>query len=152
MKPRASSPPHEAGAFRVVAAALPRKRGTEKRSAPHATAVRLRGERRVRLQLPNLSWPQRAETLWRNFGGLQGLGEGGERGIKRLVGQLEGAVMVAERKLGAAIDQGLHRLGRVHVLVAHEPTRLVGPDRQDGQSQRSVALTCAAEVPAVAVA
>src|SRR5215475_11989771 len=73
-------------------------------------------------------------------------------GIERLVGQLEGAVMVAEPYLRAAIDQRLHRLGRVHVLVAHEPARFVGSDRQNSQSKRSVALARAAEMPAVTVA
>src|SRR6266849_9937311 len=91
--------------------------------------VRLVGKCSNTLQLPNLPGPQRAEALWRNLGSLQGLGECDERGIERLVGQLEGAVMVAEPNLGAAIDQCLHRLGRIHVLVAHEPARLVGSDR-----------------------
>src|SRR5258705_210605 len=88
-----------------------------------------RGKKKASLQLPHLSGPQRAETLRRNFGSLQGLGEREERGIERLVGQLEGAVMVAEPDLCAAIDQRLHRLGGIHVLVAHEPARLVGSDR-----------------------
>src|SRR6266446_520551 len=98
------------------------------------------GEKKASLQLPHLSGPQRAEALRRNFGSPQGLGEREERGIERLVGQLEGAVMVGERDFGAAIDQRLHGLGWVHVLVAHEPARLVGSDRQNSQSDRSVAL------------
>src|SRR6266446_7222063 len=67
---------------------------------------RVRGEakKKAKLQLPHLSGPQCAETLRRNFGSLQGLGECEERGIERLVGQREGAVMVAEPDLCAAID------------------------------------------------
>ena len=38
------------------------------------------------------------------------------------------------------------------MLVAHEPARLVGADRQDGELERSVALAGAAKQPAVAVA
>src|SRR6266436_4486463 len=104
------------------------------------------GEKKASLQLPHLSGPQRAEALRRNFGSPQGLGEREERGIERLVGQLEGAVMVGERDFGAAIDQRLHGLGWVHVLVAHEPARLVGSDRQNSQSDRSVALARSAEM------
>jgi len=63
------------------------------------------------------------ETFWQNSGNLQGVGKRGERSIDRFIGQLERAVMVGERNLCAAIDQCLHRLGRIHVLVAHEPTR-----------------------------
>ena len=60
--------------------------------------------------------------------------------------------MVSERKLCAAIDKRLHRLGRIHMLVAHEPARLVGPDRQNGELEWPVAIARAAEMPAVAVA
>ena len=54
--------------------------------------------------------------------------------------------MMAERKLRAAIDERLHRFGRVHVLVAHEPARLIGADRQDGELEWSVALARVAEM------
>ncbi len=70
----------------------------------------------------------------------QRVGERDKRRIDRFVGELERAVMVSERELGAAIDERLHRLGRVHVLIAHEPARLVGADRQDGELERPVAL------------
>ena len=43
--------------------------------------------------------------------------------------------MVAEREL-CAIDERLHRLSRIHVLIAHEPARLVGPNWQNGEPDR----------------
>jgi hypothetical protein len=46
-----------------------------------------------------------------------------KRRIDRLVGQLKGAVVMTERARGVAIDKRLHRLGRIHVLVGHEPAR-----------------------------
>ena len=85
-------------------------------------------------------------------GSLQRLGERDERRIDRFVGELERAVVVRERELGAAIDERLHRLGRIHVLVAHEPARLVSPDRQNREPERSMALARLAEMPAVAIA
>ena len=48
--------------------------------------------------------------------------------------------MVAEPELCAAIDERLHRLSRIHVLIAHEPARLVGPDWQNGEPEGSVVL------------
>jgi hypothetical protein len=60
--------------------------------------------------------------------------------------------MVGDREFGVAIHESLHRFSRIHVLVAHEPARLVGADRQNGEPQRSVALARAAEISAVAVA
>jgi hypothetical protein len=112
----------------------------------------VRVTQRQRLQLQHLPRPQRAEAFWRNSGDLQGVGKRNERLIDRFVGQLERAVMVGERSLGAAINQCLHRLCRIHVIVVHEPTWLVGPDRQNGEPERSVSLARAAEISAVAIA
>jgi hypothetical protein len=47
--------------------------------------------------LPHLARTQRAESLSRNSGNPQGVGERDERRIDRFVGELERAVMVAER-------------------------------------------------------
>src|SRR6202023_1652646 len=105
-----------------------------------------------RLKLHHLAGPQGAEALGRNASNLQGLGKREERRIDRLVGELERAVMVRERQLRAAIAIGLHRLRRIHVLVAHEPARLVGADRQDGELERPVALAGAPKHAAGAVA
>src|SRR5882672_8371671 len=77
-----SGPPGRSCSKELTQFPLPRLRG--------------RGKKKAKLQLPDLSGPQRAEALRRNFGSLQSLGEREERGIERLVGQLEGAVMVAE--------------------------------------------------------
>src|SRR5580704_10846462 len=104
------------------------------------------------LKLHHLAGLQGAEALGRNARSLQGFGKRGERRIDRFVGKLERAVMVRERLIGAAIDKGLHRLRRIHVLVAHEPARLIGADRQNGELERPVALAGAAKQPAGAVA
>jgi hypothetical protein len=59
--------------------------------------------------------------------------------------------MVAKREFRAAIDESLHRLGGIDVLVAHEPARLVGPDRQNGELELPVTLSRAPKMAAVAV-
>src|SRR5580704_5838006 len=97
------------------------------------------------LKLHHLAGPQGAEALGRNAGSLQGLGKREGRRIDRFVGELERAVMVRQRQLGAAIAIGLYRLLRVHVLVAHKPARLVSADRQNGELERPVALAGAAK-------
>ena len=74
-----------------------------------------------------------------------------QRRIDGLVGELEGAVVMAERELGATVLERLHRLRRVHMLIAHEPARLVGADGQNRQPERPVTLTRGAEVMAVAI-
>ena len=51
----------------------------------------------------------------------------------------------------AAIGERLHRVFRIHVLVAHEPARLIGADRQDREPQRSVCFGDAAEMASVAI-
>ena len=60
--------------------------------------------------------------------------------------------MVAERGFGAAIDECLHRLGRIHVLIAHEPARLIGADRQQSELERAVTFACFAKRAAIAIA
>ena len=60
--------------------------------------------------------------------------------------------MMGERERGAAIPERPHRFLRIHVLVAHEPARLIGADRQDGEAERAVALARLAEPRAVAIA
>ena len=60
--------------------------------------------------------------------------------------------MMGKRELGAAIREGHHRFLRIHVLVAHEPARLIGSDRQDGEAERAIALARLAEPYAVAIA
>src|ERR1700722_6977451 len=104
------------------------------------------------LEFQNLPRAQRTETLRRNFRFPQRIGQRKKRRIDRLVGELKRAVVMAERALGAAIDERLYRLRRVHVLVGHEPARLVCADRQKCELERAVALSCIAEMPAFAVA
>jgi len=83
---------------------------------------------------------QSAKALPRNPGSGQRIGKREARRIDCFVGELERAVVVRKRNLRPAVDESLHRLGRVHVLVAHEPARFIGPDRQDCELKRSVAL------------
>ncbi len=60
--------------------------------------------------------------------------------------------MMRQRQLGAAIGQRLHRVRRIHVLILHEPARLIGADRQYRQPQRPVLFGDAAKMLAFAVA
>jgi hypothetical protein len=60
--------------------------------------------------------------------------------------------MMGEGEFRPAIGKCPHRLLWVHVLVAHEPARLIGADRQDGEAEWAVALARLAESQAVAVA
>jgi hypothetical protein len=53
--------------------------------------------------------------------------------VERLVGELERAPVDAERRARAQVAVREHRLVRVHVLELHEPARLVGADRQQGE-------------------
>src|SRR5947208_173030 len=72
------------------------------------------------------------------------------RRIDRLIGELERAVVMTERELGAASLKRPNRLRRIHVLVAHEPARLVGTDRKYGEAERAIAVARGAEMVAVA--
>src|SRR5689334_2350872 len=105
-----------------------------------------------RIDLPDLSWLQHAESLCGSSFGRHRLRKRERRCVDRLVGQLKGSVMMRERELGAAVAERLHGLGRIHVLVAHEPARLVGADRQDREPERSVLFLGAAEVMSFAIA
>ncbi len=60
--------------------------------------------------------------------------------------------MAGQCRLGAAIEERLHGLGGIHVLIAHKPARLIRSDRQDRQLERPVAVARATEVHAVAIA
>ena len=57
-----------------------------------------------------------------------------------------------KRLLGPAIGQRLHGIGRIHVLIAHEPARLIGADGQDRQAKRAVRLRDVTEMLAVSIA
>ena len=64
------------------------------------------------LELQNLPGAQRPKTLRRNFRFPQRFGQRNKRRIDCLVGELERAVVVADRTFGAAIDVCLYRLRR----------------------------------------
>src|SRR5262245_17247166 len=59
--------------------------------------------------------------------------------------------MMSKRERGTAIAERLHRVGRVHVLIAHEPARLVMADRQDGEPERPVAGARGFEIMPLAI-
>ncbi len=46
------------------------------------------------------------------------------------------AVMVRERERRTAIGERFHCVFRIHVLVAHEPARLIGADGEDRRAQQ----------------
>src|ERR1700687_5443666 len=75
-----------------------------------------------------------------------------ERRVDRFIGELKRAVMMRQRLPCAAIGQRLYRVGRVQVLVPHEPARLIGADWEDRQPQRTMRLRDAAKMLAVAIA
>ena len=85
------------------------------------------GIRGLPLQLPNFAGLHGPETV----GGEAGLGacrsERERWRVDRLVGELEGSEMVPKRQVRAAIGEGTYGLIRVHMLLAHEPARLVRP-------------------------
>src|SRR6267143_855827 len=58
------------------------------------------------------------------------------RGLEeRLVGELERSPVHGDETAGAQIDEGLHGLLRVHVLLLHEPGGVIGPDGEQGRVQ-----------------
>ena len=75
-----------------------------------------------------------------------------DRRVDGFVGQLKRAVMMGERLLGAAVGQRHDGIGWVHVLIAHEPARLIGADGQDRQAKRAVRLRDVTEMLAVSIA
>src|SRR5438132_5690589 len=99
--------------------------------------------------LPRL---QRYEPLARNLRFIQRRVKRGYRRVDSFVGELEGAVMMREGLDRAAIGQRLYGVVRVHMLVLHEPARLVGADRQDRRAQRAMGLRDTTKMRAVAVA
>src|ERR1700730_2519315 len=74
------------------------------------------------------------------------------RCVDRFIGQWIGAVMMRERLRRAAIGQRFYRVRRVHVLILHEPARLIGTDRQDCEPQWTMRLRDTAKMLAVAIA
>ena len=81
-------------------------------------------------QPPRLADRQHAENA-SSAHALRGalFGELARRLVERFVGQLEGAPVHADRALRAEVEVDAHRLGRIDVLLLHEPARLVGADR-----------------------
>src|SRR5690348_1728233 len=54
-----------------------------------------------------------------------------ERLVDTFVGEAKAAVMAAQAEVRAELEVRAHRVCRVHVLLAHEPARLVTADRQE---------------------
>src|SRR5437879_4771207 len=71
--------------------------------------------------------------------------ERAQRFVDALGGQLEGAEMHADAFGRLEIHVRLHRLRRIHVNDLHEPPRLVGADREQGQIDRTEPLPDVAE-------
>jgi hypothetical protein len=102
-------------------------------------------------KLPYLSRPQCGKTIQRNACRAQGVRKRKQRRVNRFIGELERAVMMGQGNTSTAIDQRLHRLGWVHVVVAHKPTRLVSTDGENNQFKRPVTFSCTAKIVPVAV-
>jgi hypothetical protein len=97
--------------------------------------------------LPRLEHPESCE---RYVGVRKRVGQLALGRVDGLVGELKRSVVVRKRQLGSGIPEGHNGFLRVHVLLAHEPPRLVGPDREHSQPDGSVPLR-AAEMPAIAI-
>src|SRR5260370_8279613 len=104
------------------------------------------------LNLEHLSRLERDKTLARNLRFIERRTQRNHRRVDCLVGQLKRAVMMRQRLPGAAIGQSLYRIRRIHVLILHEPARLIGADWEDRQPQRTMRVRHATEMPAVAIA
>src|SRR6266550_9507344 len=103
------------------------------------------------LNLHHMPRLERAKTLARNFRLIQRRAQRDDRRLDRFIRQLKGAVVMRQRRLRAAIGQRFHGIRRVHVLVAHEPARLIGADRQDRQPQWAMRFGNTTEMLALAV-
>jgi len=70
--------------------------------------------------------------------------------IERLVSKDKGTPMHSHGLLRTCINMHLHSLFGIHVVVLHEPSRLVGTDRDGGQIERSEYLGDTGEAVEVA--
>jgi hypothetical protein len=73
-----------------------------------------------------------------------------DRVVDALVGQLETAIVNTDAQARLEIEMRAHGLLRIHVLVAHEPARFVGADREQREVHDTVALAQLLEMPPVA--
>ena len=68
----------------------------------------------------------------------EGLCQRSGRGAAAFIRQLEGAPVMAHGIFRAREHKTIDRLGRILVLVAHEPAGFVGADGQDGGADAAV--------------
>ncbi len=108
------------------------------------------GKRRRQMS-KGLAGFEHGEALGFQACNIERLRECDGRRIDGFVRELERAVMMGKGDLGAAITERLHRLLRVHVLIAHEPARLIGADGQDAGDELAVTLAHIAKMTAAAV-
>src|SRR5437870_826872 len=73
----------------------------------------------------HLAGPERGEALGPDRAGIERRRQVLERLVDGFVGEPERSPMVPQRLGRTAQGQGFDRLGGVHVVVAHEPARLV---------------------------
>ena len=69
--------------------------------------------------------------------------------IERFVGEPEGSKMHADGLFGLQIEMSQDGVFRVHVLVLHEPTRLIGANGQQSEIHDAVARVNLLEVPSI---
>ncbi len=92
----------------------------------------------IRRHVPDLAGQHGAEAFARDACRVERGKKPVARLVDRLVGELERAPVVAGGKGGIAELHAFHRFVRVLVLRLHEPARLVGADRQDGEAEAAM--------------
>src|SRR5690606_10792487 len=79
-------------------------------------------------QFAGFAMAQQPELAARDAAGIECPRQCADGSIARLVGELERAPVDADRVACADVAMNLHRLGRIDMIVGHEPARLVGAD------------------------
>src|SRR5208283_2268787 len=76
---------------------------------------------------------KREKLLLRDAGLGKGRIQGAKRRFPTLVRELKGPPVNPDAAPGAGVAMSADGLGGIHVHAAHEPARLVGADRQQGE-------------------
>src|ERR1700739_2021516 len=104
------------------------------------------------LDLNHLPRLQHRKSLAWNLRCIERFGKRLRRRVDGLVRELERAMVMGERRLAPAIGSCLNGVSGVHVLVAHDPARFIGADRQQREPEPPMRFRYAAEMPAFAIA
>src|SRR5262245_10691887 len=102
------------------------------------TLDRRPGSANLPRDVPDLARQHRPESTGCYVVPFDGFEKLGARLLDGLIGKLESAPMAAGGKSGVGKDHGADRLIRVLVLPLHEPARLIGADRQNGEAEAAM--------------